>query len=163
MIWIVSIEVFTNTILQNYLTLNASPIFSHLRLLQLQLQLRMPNVQNFVDHVNTWPHWIRCTYSIQCAADLGVSARVHRGKVTCGGNSHNVQWKQGVTPGIMTLACPLKPSVPPSTMGLIVAKSGEPSSSYSDNQHQQVSEQACSEQVCSSQMTQRKGTVSQYQ
>ena len=63
-------------------------------------------------------------------AYLGVSARVHSGNLTCGGKSHNVHSKHGVKPGMMTRACPLKPSVPPSTKGLIVAMSGLPSVSY---------------------------------
>lgn len=62
---------------------------------------------------------------------LGVSARVQSGNFVWGGNSHRVHSKQGVTPGRMTLAWPLRPSVPPSTMGLMVDRSGWPSSSYS--------------------------------
>ena len=65
-------------------------------------------------------HRINLAYSTQCAAFLGVSANVHRGKFCCGGKSHIVHSKQGVTPGKMTLAWPLNPSVPPSTIGLIV-------------------------------------------
>lgn len=42
-----------------------------------------------------------------------------------------VHSKHGVTPGIITLAWPLKPSVPPSTMGLIVSSRGVSSESYS--------------------------------
>ncbi len=53
-------------------------------------------------------------------ADRGVSARVHSGNLVCGGNSQSVQSKQGVKPGMMTLAWPLNPSVPPSIMGLNV-------------------------------------------
>jgi len=62
---------------------------------------------------------------------LGVSASVHRGNLVWGGNSHNVHSKQGVKPGRMTRAWPLKPSVPPSTMGLMVSSLGLPSSSNS--------------------------------
>lgn len=62
-------------------------------------------------------------------AHLGVSASVHSGNLTCGGKSHRVHSKHGVKPGMMTRACPLKPSVPPSTNGLIVARSGLPSES----------------------------------
>jgi hypothetical protein len=39
-----------------------------------------------------------------------------------------VHWKHGVIPGRMTRAWPLKPSVPPSTTGLMVLGSGLPSS-----------------------------------
>ena len=39
--------------------------------------------------------------------------------------------KQAVRPGKMTLALPFRPSVPPSMIGLIVAKSTSPSASYS--------------------------------
>ena len=42
-----------------------------------------------------------------------------------------VHSKHGVTPGKITLACPLKPSVPPSTIGLIVSSNGLSSESYS--------------------------------
>lgn len=42
-----------------------------------------------------------------------------------------VHAKQGVIPGRMTLACPLKPSVPPSTRGFTVERSTFPSSSCS--------------------------------
>lgn len=42
-----------------------------------------------------------------------------------------VHSKQGVTPGMMTLAWPLKPSVPPSTIGLIVSSNGLSLESYS--------------------------------
>lgn len=42
-----------------------------------------------------------------------------------------VHSKHGVTPGFITLACPLKPSVPPSTMGFIVSSLGLSSESYS--------------------------------
>lgn len=71
---------------------------------------------------------MRWAYSMQCAAFLGVSASVQSGKFVCGGNNHMVHWKQGVTPGKTTLACPLNPSVPPSTIGFIVLWSGLPSS-----------------------------------
>ena len=56
------------------------------------------------------------------------------GNLVCGGNSQSVHSKQGVTPGRITRACPLRPSVPPSTMGLMVDMSGFPSSSYSASQ-----------------------------
>ena len=69
--------------------------------------------------------------AIGTAPHLGVSARVQSGNLVCGGNSHSVQSKQGVMPGRMTRAWPLKPSVPPSITGLIVELSGFPSSSYS--------------------------------
>ena len=62
---------------------------------------------------------------------LGVSARVQRGNLVCGGNSQSVQSKQGVSPGMITRACPLRPSVPPSTMTLKLEGSGLPLSSYS--------------------------------
>lgn len=62
---------------------------------------------------------------------LGVSAKVQRGNLVCGGNSQSVQSKQGVSPGIITRACPFRPSVPPSTMTLKLEGSGLPSSSYS--------------------------------
>ena len=65
------------------------------------------------------------------AARLGVSASVQSGNLVCGGNSQSVQSKQGVTPGRITRAWPLKPSVPPSTTGFTVARSGLPSASYS--------------------------------
>lgn len=42
-----------------------------------------------------------------------------------------VHSKHGVIPGIITLAWPLKPSVPPSTIGLIVSSNGLSSASYS--------------------------------
>lgn len=64
-------------------------------------------------------------------AYLGVSANVHKGNLVCGGNSHSVHSKHGVTPGSMTRAWPLNPSVPPSIKGLIVDISGLPSSSNS--------------------------------
>jgi hypothetical protein len=67
------------------------------------------------------PHIRRCAYSMQCAAERGVSASVHSGNVTCGGKSQSVQSKHGDWPGKMTLACPLKPSVPPSIKGFIVS------------------------------------------
>ena len=67
--------------------------------------------------------------NLEETADLGVSASVQSGNLTCGGKSHRVHSKHGVKPGIMTRACPLKPSVPPSTNGLIVARSGLPSES----------------------------------
>lgn len=79
----------------------------------------------------TSSHFIRWAYSIQCAAVLGVSARVHNGNLTWGGKSQMVHSKQGVTPGRITLAWPLKPSVPPSTIGLIVSSFGLSFSSYS--------------------------------
>jgi len=63
---------------------------------------------------------------------LGVSASVHSGNLVCGGNSQSVQSKQGVSPGMIMRACPLRPSVPPSTMTLKLAGSGAPSSSYSE-------------------------------
>lgn len=43
-----------------------------------------------------------------------------------------VHSKHGVTPGIITLAWPLNPSVPPSTIGFIVSSLGLSSASYSD-------------------------------
>jgi len=64
-------------------------------------------------------------------ADRGVSARVHSGNLVCGGNSQSVHSKQGVKPGMMTLACPLKPSVPPSIIGFTVIWSASPSASNS--------------------------------
>jgi hypothetical protein len=45
-----------------------------------------------------------------------------------------VHSKHGVDPGIITLACPLKPSVPPSTIGLTVSSIGLSSESYSNHQ-----------------------------
>jgi hypothetical protein len=69
---------------------------------------------------------------------LGVSASVHSGNLVCGGKSHSVHSKQGVWPGMMTRAWPLKPSVPPSISGTHVLRSGLPSSSNSaptDNRH----------------------------
>ena len=81
--------------------------------------------------VLTSPHLIKWAYSMQWAAVLGVSARVHKGYFTCGGKSHMVHSKQGVNPGRITLAWPLKPSVPPSTMGLILASNALSSASYS--------------------------------
>lgn len=54
-------------------------------------------------------------------AYLGVSASVQSGNFVCGGNSHSVHSKQGVKPGRITRACPRKPSVPPSTKGLMVS------------------------------------------
>lgn len=75
---------------------------------------------------------VRCNRQVpRVTAHLGVSASVHRGNFVCGGNSHSVHSKHGVTPGRMTRAWPLKPSVPPSTRGLIVDISGSPSSSNS--------------------------------
>lgn len=72
------------------------------------------------------------TMSIQePPAHRGVSASVHSGNLVCGGNSHSVHSKHGVTPGRMTRAWPLKPSVPPSTIGLMVSILGDPSSSNS--------------------------------
>ena len=62
---------------------------------------------------------------------LGVSARVQRGNLVCGGKSQSVHSKQGVTPGSITRAWPLNPSVPPSIRGFIVAWSGCPASSNS--------------------------------
>lgn len=43
-----------------------------------------------------------------------------------------VHSKHGVTPGIITLAWPLNPSVPPSTIGFIVSSLGLSSASYSE-------------------------------
>lgn len=80
----------------------------------------------------TSSHLIKCAYSMQWAAVLGVSARVHKGNFTCGGKSHIVHSKQGVTPGIIILAWPLNPSVPPSTIGLMDSSCGLSSESYSD-------------------------------
>jgi len=74
---------------------------------------------------------IKCAYSIQWAAVLGVSASVHNGNFTCGGKSQMLHSKHGVVPGIITLAWPLKPSVPPSTIGLMVSGTGLSSGSYS--------------------------------
>ena len=71
---------------------------------------------------------------MQCAAFRGVSASVHSGYLVCGGKSHMVHWKQGVTPGKMTLAWPFQPSVPPSINGLIVDWSGVPSASKRRNE-----------------------------
>ncbi|CAI5938027.1 unnamed protein product [Closterium sp. NIES-65] len=68
---------------------------------------------------------------MQCAGERGVSASVQRGDLVWGGKSQSVQWKHGVTPGMITLACPLKPSVPPSTIGRIEVKSNLPSGKYS--------------------------------
>ena len=76
-------------------------------------------------------HLIKWAYSIQWAAVLGVSAKVHKGNFTWGGKSQMVHSKHGVTPGKITLAWPLKPSVPPSTIGLIVSSSGLSSESNS--------------------------------
>lgn len=76
-------------------------------------------------------HLIKWAYSIQWAAVLGVSANVHNGNLTCGGNSQMVHSKHGVIPGIIILAWPLNPSVPPSTIGLTVSSRGLSSESYS--------------------------------
>jgi len=65
------------------------------------------------------------------APHRGVSASVQSGNLVCGGKSQSVQSKQGEMPGRMTRAWPLKPSVPPSTSGLTVARSGLPSASNS--------------------------------
>lgn len=43
-----------------------------------------------------------------------------------------VHSKHGVVPGMITLAWPLKPSVPPSTIGLTVSSCGLSSESYSE-------------------------------
>lgn len=87
---------------------------------------------------------IKWAYSMQWAAVLGVSARVHKGNLTWGGKSHMLHSKQGVIPGIMTLAWPLKPSVPPSTIGLTVSWTGLSSESYSaipkTYRHQDINE-----------------------
>jgi hypothetical protein len=47
-----------------------------------------------------------------------------------GGKESREHSKQEVILGIMTRACPLSPSVPPSIRGIIVLGSGSPSSSY---------------------------------
>lgn len=49
---------------------------------------------------------------------LGVLAIVHSGNVICGGYKSKVHSMQALMPGRMTLALPLKPSVPPSTKGI---------------------------------------------
>eukprot|EP00282_Hemiselmis_andersenii_P036013 CAMPEP_0169437234 /NCGR_PEP_ID=MMETSP1042-20121227/6023_1 /TAXON_ID=464988 /ORGANISM="Hemiselmis andersenii, Strain CCMP1180" /LENGTH=149 /DNA_ID=CAMNT_0009548001 /DNA_START=374 /DNA_END=819 /DNA_ORIENTATION=- len=59
-------------------------------------------------------------HSTQWAGVRGTSARVHMGKLTCGGKRGRMHSKQGVVPGDMTLTCPLTPSVPPSTTGMLV-------------------------------------------
>lgn len=92
----------------------------------LKHQLKMRTKQNI-----TSSHLIKWAYSIQWAAFLGVSARVHKGNFTWGGNSQIVHSKHGVTPGKITLAWPLKPSVPPSTIGFIVSSCGLSSELYS--------------------------------
>lgn len=48
----------------------------------------------------------------------------------CGGNESSEHSKHDVIFGIITRACPFKPSVPPSMRGIIVAGSGSPSLSY---------------------------------
>jgi|AntAceMinimDraft_1070359.scaffolds.fasta_scaffold15806_6 hypothetical protein len=40
--------------------------------------------------VRSCPHWMRCAYSMQCAALRGVSASVHSGKLVYGGQSAGV-------------------------------------------------------------------------
>mmetsp|Transcript_14221 Transcript_14221/g.59902 ORF Transcript_14221/g.59902 Transcript_14221/m.59902 type:complete len:213 (+) Transcript_14221:420-1058(+) len=84
---------------------------------------------------NSLGHWISRAYSMQCAAHRGVSAKVHSGNATCGGKSHDVHSKHGVTPGNNTRAWPLNPSVPPSIIGLIDAGSTLPSLSKAMNEH----------------------------
>lgn len=54
----------------------------------------------------SWPHWMRWAYSMQWAALRGVSARVHRGNLVCGGKRSMLQWKHGVTPGTITREWP---------------------------------------------------------
>lgn len=54
----------------------------------------------------SWPHWMRCAYSMQWAALRGVSASVQSGNLVCGGKRSMLQWKHGVTPGMMTREWP---------------------------------------------------------
>ncbi len=57
-------------------------------------------------------------------------AKVQIGKLTCGGKASREHSKQEESRGIITLACPLNPSVPPSINGIISSASvGIPSSS----------------------------------
>lgn len=49
---------------------------------------------------------------MQCSGSLGVLAIVHSGYVICGGYKSKVQSIQALTPGKITLAWPLNPSVP---------------------------------------------------
>lgn len=53
-----------------------------------------------------------------CQFYLGVLAIVQRGYVFCGGYKSKVHSMQASIPGRITLALPLKPSVPPSTKGI---------------------------------------------
>lgn len=59
----------------------------------------------------------------------GVFAMVHNGYVICGGYNSNVHSMHAVTPGKITRALPLKPSVPPSMIGINDDWSRLPSSS----------------------------------
>ena len=70
---------------------------------------------------------------MQCSGSLGVSLIVHIGYPVGGGNDPKLHSKQPVLNGIITLACPLNPSVPPSISGLYVSGIGFPSSSNSTN------------------------------
>ena len=56
---------------------------------------------------------------------------VHMGNVTRGGKRSSVHSKHAVSRGRITRAWPLKPSVPPSMMGITVVMSTSPCSSYS--------------------------------
>jgi len=70
-------------------------------------------------------------HSMQCSGRRGVCAMVHMGKVTRGGNRSSVHSKHALMRGMITRAWPLKPSVPPSMMGMMVRGSISPSSVYS--------------------------------
>jgi len=127
---------------RNYLIINPFHILGVIRVkrhstmnLYIKLGLKGMDRYKIIEKMNndiyTSSHLIKWAYSIQWAAVLGVSARVHKGNFTWGGKSHMVHSKHGVIPGIITLAWPLKPSVPPSTIGLIVSSRGLSSESYS--------------------------------
>lgn len=61
--------------------------------------------------------------------------------------------KHGVTPGSSTRACPLNPSVPPSTIGLMVEISGLPSSLYPSSKRKKSHSVCGCSQVCCSKST----------
>lgn len=62
---------------------------------------------------------------MQCSGSLGVSLIVHIGYPVAGGKEPKLHSKHPVLNGIITLAYPLKPSVPPSIKGLCVSGRGK--------------------------------------
>lgn len=68
---------------------------------------------------------------MQCSGSLGVSLMVHIGYPVWGGRDPRLHSKQPVLYGMITLAYPLNPSVPPSMNAFWVLGSKFPSASNS--------------------------------